>query len=179
MPVFEYKALRSDGAITEGHFEADGRQHAFRMIEAMGLRPISLVEQPVAPSSQGCFVEGKPDISLLAGGTTPAPTPPVKRPYLRILMIAFVPCFLWPPLTICLQKLLDFSNTTVWILSLLPIGLTSWLLSRGRLFSSKHRATRALVLPVALAFLWFAFLVWVLLILLLIRFTGSGVPLPI
>jgi hypothetical protein len=92
------------------------------------------------------------------------PTPPVKRPYLRILMIAFVPCFLWPPLTICLQKLLDFSNTTVWILSLFPIGLTSWLLSRGRLFSSKHRATRALVLPVALAFLWFAFLVWFLLI---------------
>ena len=45
MPVFQFKALQADGKITEGQFEAGGRQEAFRQMEGRGLRPINLTEQ--------------------------------------------------------------------------------------------------------------------------------------
>jgi type II secretory pathway component PulF len=45
MPVFQYKALQTDGAIAEGQIEAGGRQEAFRVMEGRGLRPISLAER--------------------------------------------------------------------------------------------------------------------------------------
>jgi hypothetical protein len=45
MPVFEYRALQGDGKLAEGQLEADGRQQAFRQMEAKGLRPIRLVER--------------------------------------------------------------------------------------------------------------------------------------
>ena len=45
MPVFQFKALQADGKITEGQFEAGGRQDAFRQMEGRGLRPINLTEQ--------------------------------------------------------------------------------------------------------------------------------------
>jgi type II secretory pathway component PulF len=45
MPVFQYKALQSDGQISEGQIEAGGRQEAFRQMEALRLRPISLAER--------------------------------------------------------------------------------------------------------------------------------------
>jgi type II secretory pathway component PulF len=45
MPVFQYRALQTDGAIAEGQIEAGGRQEAFRLMEGRGLRPISLAEQ--------------------------------------------------------------------------------------------------------------------------------------
>ena len=44
MPVFQYKALQSDGQIAEGEIDAGGRQEAFRQMEGRGLRPISLTE---------------------------------------------------------------------------------------------------------------------------------------
>ncbi len=44
MPTFQYRALQSDGKITEGQLEAGGRQEAFRQMEGRGLRPISLTE---------------------------------------------------------------------------------------------------------------------------------------
>lgn len=44
MPVFQYKALQADGQITEGQFEAGGRQEAFRQMESRGWRPVSLTE---------------------------------------------------------------------------------------------------------------------------------------
>lgn len=44
MPVFEYKALQSDGTIAQGKIEAGGRQEAFRQMEGRGLRPINLAE---------------------------------------------------------------------------------------------------------------------------------------
>jgi type II secretory pathway component PulF len=44
MPIFQYKALQADGQITEGQFEAGGRQEAFRQMESRGWRPISLTE---------------------------------------------------------------------------------------------------------------------------------------
>src|SRR5437899_3252164 len=45
MPLFQYRALQTNGAISEGQFEAVGRQEAFRHIEALGLRPVSLAEK--------------------------------------------------------------------------------------------------------------------------------------
>ncbi len=44
MPVFQYKALQTDGKIAEGEIDAGGRQEAFRQMEGRGLRPISLIE---------------------------------------------------------------------------------------------------------------------------------------
>ena len=45
MPWFLFKALQSDGGITEGRIEAGGRQDAFRLMAVQGLRPIRLEEQ--------------------------------------------------------------------------------------------------------------------------------------
>jgi type II secretory pathway component PulF len=42
MPLFLYKALQTDGTLTEGNIDAEGRQEAFRQIEGLGLTPISL-----------------------------------------------------------------------------------------------------------------------------------------
>ena len=42
MPLFLYKALQTDGTVTQGNIDADGRQEAFRQIEGRGLTPISL-----------------------------------------------------------------------------------------------------------------------------------------
>ncbi|HWB59377.1 MAG TPA: type II secretion system F family protein [Chthoniobacteraceae bacterium] len=44
MPVFEYKALKSDGGSTNGRIDAGGRKDAMRMIEDLGLTPLKLVE---------------------------------------------------------------------------------------------------------------------------------------
>ncbi len=45
MPVFDYRALQTDGTIAEGHLEAGGRQEALRQIEARRMRTIRLVER--------------------------------------------------------------------------------------------------------------------------------------
>ena len=45
MPLFQYKALQTDGTIAEGEIEAGGRQEAFRQMEGRGLRPIKLGER--------------------------------------------------------------------------------------------------------------------------------------
>src|ERR1041384_8087831 len=44
MPTFFYKALQADGRTTEGQLEAGGRAEAFRQMEGLSLRPISLKE---------------------------------------------------------------------------------------------------------------------------------------
>lgn len=45
MPLFQYKALQANGAMAEGQIEASGRSDAFRQIEVLGLRPVSLAEK--------------------------------------------------------------------------------------------------------------------------------------
>lgn len=45
MPVFQYKALQTDGVIAEGQLEAAGRQEAFRQMEGLNLRPVKLSEK--------------------------------------------------------------------------------------------------------------------------------------
>lgn len=59
MPVFQYRAVQMDGKIAEGQIEADGRQEAFRQMEAKGLRPIRLVERGGKP------VKHSPKLPLL------------------------------------------------------------------------------------------------------------------
>jgi type II secretory pathway component PulF len=48
MPLFHYKALQANGAMAEGQIEASGRPDAFRQIEILGLRPVSLAEKSAA-----------------------------------------------------------------------------------------------------------------------------------
>jgi type II secretory pathway component PulF len=45
MPVYEYRALKTDGLMTEGQLEASGRHEAFAQIGGLGLRPVSLKER--------------------------------------------------------------------------------------------------------------------------------------
>lgn len=78
MPVFHYKGLAASGAVAQGQIEAGGRQEAFRLIEAKGLRPISLAEgggavgrngKPApAKSGNGAPAEATPGFSLALGG---------------------------------------------------------------------------------------------------------------
>jgi len=76
MPVFQYKALQSDGKISEGQIEAGGRQEAFRQMEALRLRPISLAERN----------NGKPNgkIALANGATVTSGAPSEEAPALRL-----------------------------------------------------------------------------------------------
>src|SRR5215472_6554303 len=48
MPLFQYKGLQADGAVTEGQLEAPGRQEAFVQMATLGLRPVSLAEAAAA-----------------------------------------------------------------------------------------------------------------------------------
>lgn len=50
MPVFEYKAIRSNGASTEGRIDAGGRQDAARLLEQQGLTPVRVAETAGAPA---------------------------------------------------------------------------------------------------------------------------------
>ena len=52
MPLFDYKALQLDGGMTQGQLEAAGRAEAFRQMEGLGLRPISLAERVAAQSAK-------------------------------------------------------------------------------------------------------------------------------
>ncbi len=44
MPLFNYKAVQGNGTVAQGQLEAAGRAEAFRQMEGLGLRPISLSE---------------------------------------------------------------------------------------------------------------------------------------
>jgi type II secretory pathway component PulF len=53
MALFQYRALQANGAVAEGQLEAAGRQEAFRQMEGLGLKPISLAEKAAAAGKQG------------------------------------------------------------------------------------------------------------------------------
>jgi type II secretory pathway component PulF len=63
MPIFEYRAVRLDGKTAEGQLQAEGRQEAFRQMDAKGLRPISLVERGGA----------EPNMNPGVGDSSPVP----------------------------------------------------------------------------------------------------------
>lgn len=52
MPLFQYRALQTNGVMAEGQLEAAGRQDAFRQMEGLGLRPVSLAEKAAAASKK-------------------------------------------------------------------------------------------------------------------------------
>ncbi|MDE3066144.1 MAG: type II secretion system F family protein [Verrucomicrobiota bacterium] len=52
MPTFQYRALKTDGLITEGQLDAPGRPDALRQMEALGLRPVGLFEKKAAAGVQ-------------------------------------------------------------------------------------------------------------------------------
>lgn len=45
MAIFEYKALKSNGVVTDGQVDASGRSDAMQLIEALGLTPLRLAEK--------------------------------------------------------------------------------------------------------------------------------------
>src|ERR1051326_8611667 len=53
MPTFQYKALQTNGTMAEGQIEAPGRPDAFRQIEVLGLRPVSLSEKAATAGKNG------------------------------------------------------------------------------------------------------------------------------
>lgn len=53
MPLFQYRALQTNGSIAEGQIEASGRPDAFRQMEVLGLRPVSLAEKSGANATNG------------------------------------------------------------------------------------------------------------------------------
>src|SRR5262245_23047023 len=63
MPTFTYRALQSDGKVAEGQIEAGGRAEAFRHVESLSLRLISLKEgingRSKSPSSKPAAVISK------------------------------------------------------------------------------------------------------------------------
>ena len=71
MPLFQYKALQSDGAVAEGELEAGGRQEAFRQLEGRSLRPIKLAER----NGNGA----KPALGAPKKSPPPAPKPLAKE----------------------------------------------------------------------------------------------------
>src|SRR5205823_4866403 len=56
MPLFQYRALQADGLVAEGQLEAPGRQEAFRQMEGLGLRPVSLAEMAAAAVGKDSFL---------------------------------------------------------------------------------------------------------------------------
>ncbi len=71
MPLFEYKALQGDGAVAQGRLEAAGRSEAFRAMEGLGLRPISLAEKSAgsaAVQNNGAKTEKPGGLSMRIGG---------------------------------------------------------------------------------------------------------------
>src|SRR5262245_2390576 len=75
MPLFDYKALQLDGGVAQGQLEAAGRAEAFRQMEGLGLRPISLAERAAAQSakSNGASAPAGGGLSLKLGGDKISP----------------------------------------------------------------------------------------------------------
>lgn len=76
MPLFEYRALQGDGAVAQGQLEAAGRSEAFRAMEGLGLRPISLAEKSGVsiPAQKGGARPEKPGgLSMRIGGEKISP----------------------------------------------------------------------------------------------------------
>jgi type II secretory pathway component PulF len=70
MPLFDYKGLQLDGAVAQGQLEAAGRAEAFRQMEGLGLRPISLAEKAAAQAAKknGADKPASGGLSLKLGG---------------------------------------------------------------------------------------------------------------
>jgi type II secretory pathway component PulF len=52
MSVFQYRAVKPDGSIAEGHIEAGGRQEVFRQLDGLGFNPVEITEQAQVQTEQ-------------------------------------------------------------------------------------------------------------------------------
>ena len=102
--------------------------------------------------------------------------PPKHKPIGRALFWAFLPCFLWLPLTVLFQSVLAFGAISqLWPV---PVVIASVILypsclrKRSRVF----RAFMALVAGAAL--LCCAWVSWAVIILIWLKLTGGGAPFP-
>ena len=68
MAVFQYRALQTEGGTTDGRIEAGGRQEAFRLIEARGLKLISLQEATGAAAGAKGSSTAKSIFNIKLGG---------------------------------------------------------------------------------------------------------------
>jgi type II secretory pathway component PulF len=57
MPVFDYRAMQTNGKIAQGRIEAGGRQEAYRQIEDRGLTPVRLEEAAASSLPKGPALE--------------------------------------------------------------------------------------------------------------------------
>src|SRR5215510_11543323 len=85
MPLFQYRALQANGALAEGQLEAVGRQEAFRQMEGLGLRPVSLSETPGAASSSSNAASGGLNLSLPFGKKSEKISSRVLENFTRLL----------------------------------------------------------------------------------------------
>lgn len=52
MAFYQYKAINGNGTVANGDIEAGGRQDAFRKMEALGLKPVKLIEKETKSGGQ-------------------------------------------------------------------------------------------------------------------------------
>src|SRR5438270_9774467 len=85
MPVFTYKALQTDGLFAEGQLEAAGRQEAFRQMEGLGLRPVSLSEKAAKESASSSGLPLSLPVSLPFGRASHKISPRALENFTRLL----------------------------------------------------------------------------------------------
>jgi type II secretory pathway component PulF len=85
MPVFTYKALQSDGLFAEGQLEAAGRQEAFRQMEGLGLRPVSLSEKAAKANGSPLPLSVSLPASLSFGKSSQKISPRALENFTRLL----------------------------------------------------------------------------------------------
>ena len=176
MPVFEFRALQLDGEIAEGELEANGRQEAFRQMDAKGLRPIRLVERGGLnhPSKSG------PEVGLMSGLRMKV-SQSTNRRYRQALLFAFVWCFLWTPLNVFLDKILTLPNNgaVACIELLVPLIVACAILYPSRSQARRPAVQAWVVILTSVVLFCCAFLLWFGILLILIRIGIMAAPFPI
>jgi type II secretory pathway component PulF len=85
MPVFTYKALQANGGFAEGTLEAPGRQEAFRQMEGLGLRPVSLLEKAGKTNGAASTLAESLPVSLPFGKPSQKVSPRQLENFTRLL----------------------------------------------------------------------------------------------
>jgi type IV pilus assembly protein PilC len=84
MAVFQYRAIQSDGRVAEGKLEAGGRQEAFRQMEGLGLRPISLAEYKNGKTNGSSHAKAKSTAKAETKGKPPKAEKKENEPALKL-----------------------------------------------------------------------------------------------
>ncbi len=88
MPQFAYKAVQTNGVLTEGFLDASNRQEAMRQVEGRGLRPIKLSESAApasAKTSSGSAAPNEGGAKGLSFGGKGKITPRMLENFTRLL----------------------------------------------------------------------------------------------